>query len=107
MTLDFRTKLLLAMMGLVAAVTAAILLITQNQVALSYERHFQDSFQSQVETFLERQRGRLAPVKERLQEAASTPRVIAAIQIAGKDGAEQQDVDDLYKNGVDYLMDVL
>jgi PAS domain S-box-containing protein len=107
MTLDFRTKLLLAMMGLVAAVTAAILLITENQVRRSYERHFKESFQTQLQTFLERQRDRLAPVKERVAEGATTPRVIAAMQNAGLPTAEQQDVDDLYKNGVDYLMDGL
>ena len=44
-TLSFRAKLLLAMMSLVVGVTTTTLLIMENQVRVSYERHFRQSFQ--------------------------------------------------------------
>jgi len=104
---NFRTKLLLAMMLLVAGVTVATLLITENQVRISYERHFQQSFGLQIESFLQEREARLAPVKERVANAAANPRVIAAMENAGQPGADQQDVDDLYQNGVDQLQQAL
>jgi len=105
--LNFRTKLLLAMMLLVVGVTGTTLLITENQVRISYERHFQQSFGLQIESFLQERAARLAPVKERVANAAANPRVIAAMENAGQPGADQQDVDDLYQNGIDQLQQVL
>jgi two-component system cell cycle sensor histidine kinase/response regulator CckA len=105
--LSFRTKLLLAMILLVASVTATTLLITENQVRSSYERHFQQAFGFQVESFLQQREARLNPVKTRVTEAASSPRIIAAMENAGQAEAGQQDLDDLYQNGIDQLLDVL
>jgi PAS domain S-box-containing protein len=92
---------LLAMMALVAGVTITTLLIAENQVRTSYERHFQESFAFQVESFLREREARLMPVKERIAEGAASPRVVAAMENAGQPGADQQDIDDLYNNGVD------
>jgi len=51
--MSFRLKLVLAMMLLVVGVTATTLLITENQVRVSSERHFQQSFKIQIESFLQ------------------------------------------------------
>jgi two-component system, cell cycle sensor histidine kinase and response regulator CckA len=106
-TLGFQAKLLLAMMLLVVGVTATTLLITESQVRVSYERHFQQSFRFQMQSFLQQREARLAPVNGRVAEAASSPRLIAAMENAGHPGAEQQDVDDLYQNGVDQLLEIM
>ena len=102
----FQAKLLIAMMVLVVGVTATTLLITENQVRLSYERHFQQVFRTQMQSFLAQQEWRLAPITGQLAEAASSARLIAPMEIAGQAGAEQQDIDDLYHNGMDQLVEV-
>jgi PAS domain S-box-containing protein len=105
--LSFRAKLLLAMMLLVVGVTTTTLLITENQVRVSYERHFQQSFKFQMESFLQQREARLAPVEERVAEVASSSRLIAAMDNAGQAGADPQDIDDLYQNGIDQLREVM
>ena len=105
--LSFRAKLLLAMMLLVVGVTTTTLLITENQVRVSYERHFRQSFRYQMDSFLQQRKARLAPVKERVAEAASSMRLIAAMDNAGQAGADPQDIDDLYQNGIDQLREVV
>jgi PAS domain S-box-containing protein len=97
----------MAMMFLVVGVTATTLLITANQVKISYERHFQQSFRAQMESFLARQGWRLAPVKRSVAEAAANARLVAPMENAGQATAEQRDIDDLYQNGVDQLAEVL
>jgi hypothetical protein len=105
--LSFRAKLLLAMMFLVVGVTTTTLLITESQVRISYERHFLQSFRFQMESFLQQREARLAPIEERVAGAASSPRLIAAMDIAGQSGADPQDIDDLYHNGIDQLREVM
>jgi two-component system, cell cycle sensor histidine kinase and response regulator CckA len=105
--LSFQAKLLLAMMLLVVGVTATTLLITENQVRVSYEHHFQQSFRFQMESFLQQREARLAPVNGRVAEAATSPRLLAAMENAGHPGADQQDIDDLYQNGIDQLLEVI
>jgi hypothetical protein len=105
--LSFRAKLLLAMMLLVVGVTTTTLLITENQVRVSYERHFRQSFRYQMESFLQQREARLAPVEGRVAEAAGSPRLIAAMDNAGHAGADPQDIDDLYQNGMDQLREVV
>ncbi|PWU10384.1 MAG: hypothetical protein C5B50_25645 [Verrucomicrobia bacterium] len=96
----------MAMMILVVGVTATTLLITENQVRASYERHFRETFKFQTQTFLEQRETRLAPIQEGVAEAgAARPRLIAAMENAGQPGAEQKDVDDLYQNGLDQLLE--
>jgi len=105
--MSFRLKLVLAMMLLVVGVTATTLLITENQVRVSSERHFQQSFKIQIESFLQQREGRLEPVKQRVANAAANPRLLAAMDIAGQPHPEQRDIDDLYQNGIDQLSDII
>jgi len=105
--MTFRLKLLLSMVLLVVGVTATTLLITENQVRLSYERHFQQSFRFQVDSFLQQREARLEPVRERVSAAAASPRLFAAMEIAGQEHTEQRDIDDLYQNGFDQLSDLI
>jgi two-component system, cell cycle sensor histidine kinase and response regulator CckA len=104
--LNFQGKLLVAMMVLVIGVTATTLLITENQVRLSYERYFQQAFRTQMQSFLEQQALRLASIRAQMPEQAGSPRVIAAMDNAGQPGAEQQDIDVLYLNGKDQLAEM-
>jgi two-component system, cell cycle sensor histidine kinase and response regulator CckA len=105
--MTFRLKLLLAMMVLVIGVTAVMLLITESQVLTSYERHFQQSFRYQVDSFLQQRQARLEPVRERLTLVSTNPRLLAAMENAGQPGAEQRDVDDVYQNAIDQLSEIL
>ena len=107
LALSFRAKLLLAMMLLVVGVTGTTLLITENQVRVSYARHFQQSFRFQLASFLQQRQGRLAPVEERVAEAANSVRLIAAMENAAQAEAEPKDIDDLYQNGMDQLREVM
>jgi two-component system, cell cycle sensor histidine kinase and response regulator CckA len=104
--MTFRLKLLLSMVLLVVAVTATALLITENQVRLSYERHFQQAFQFQVEFFLQQREARLEPVTERVLAAAGNTRLFAAMENAGQEHPDQRDIDDLYQNGLDQLAEL-
>jgi PAS domain S-box-containing protein len=100
---SFRAKILLTMMVLIVGVTVTMLVITDKQVQVSYERHFQQAFEFQMESFLQQREARLTPVKQRVAEAAGNPRLIAAMENAGQVGADLQDIDDLYQNGLDQL----
>jgi two-component system, cell cycle sensor histidine kinase and response regulator CckA len=105
--MTFRLKLLLSMVLLVVGITATTLLITENQVRRSYQRHFQQSFRFQVAFFLQQREARLEPVEERVSAAASSTRLFAAMENAGQDHPEQRDIDDLYQNGLDQLSEVM
>src|SRR5215469_7968182 len=105
--MTFRVKLLLSMVLLVLGITATTLLITENQVRRSYERHFQQSFRFQVDSFLQQREGRLEPVKERVSAAASSARLVAPMENAGQARPEQRDIDDLYQNAVDQLSELM
>lgn len=61
--LSFRTKLLLAMMLLVAGVSGTTLYVTQQKVRLTYLKIFQDQFESEVSYFASQQDGRLSNLK--------------------------------------------
>src|SRR5215831_8917751 len=90
--MSFRLKLLLAMMLLVVGVTVTTLVITETQVRLSYERHFQQSSQEQVRFFLQQRQARLDPIKERVLAAAGNIRLLASMR--------EHDTDDIYQNGI-------
>jgi two-component system cell cycle sensor histidine kinase/response regulator CckA len=105
--MTFRLKLLLAMMVLVIGVTATTLLITESQVRRSYERHFEQLFKFQVDSFLQQRQARLEPVRERLAVVSANPRLLAAMENAAQARPEQRDIDDLYQNAIDQLSEVL
>jgi len=95
------------MMLLVVGVIVTTLISTETLVRVSYERHFQQSFQFQVNSFLQQREARLEPVKERVSAAAASTRLFAAMENAGQAEPEQRDIDDLYQNGYDQLSEVL
>jgi PAS domain S-box-containing protein len=108
---NFQAKLLIAMMVLVVGVTATTLLITENQVRLSYERHFQQAFRAQMQSFLLQQELRLAPIKNQLSDsassaAASSARLVAAMEIADQPDAGQKEIDEVYRNGADQFAEL-
>ncbi len=105
--MTFRLKLLLAMMLLVVGVTATTLLITENQVRASYERHFQQSFQSQVDSFLRQREFRLEPVKQKIAAAAASTRLLAAMENVRQTHPDPKDIDDVYQNGLDELSEIV
>ena len=105
--MTFRVKLLLSMVLLVLGITATTLLITENQVRRSYERHFQQSFRFQVDSFLQQREARLEPVREHVSTAASSTRLFAAMENVGQEHPDQRDVDDVYQNGFDQLSDLI
>lgn len=108
--MTFRLKLLLSMVLLVVGITATTLLITENLVQLSYERHFQQSFGFQNDLFLQQREARLEPIKERVSAAAASTRLFAAMENALQEHPDQRDaqrdIDDLYQNGMDQLSEV-
>jgi len=99
--LTFRTKLLLAMMLIVAGVCTATLLVTQQRVRVNYERMFREQYERQVSYFTSLQDARLASVKAECLSLAQSIRIIAALK------EPVVDADVLYKAGSDELRGVL
>ncbi|HKS75538.1 MAG TPA: adenylate/guanylate cyclase domain-containing protein [Terriglobales bacterium] len=62
--LSFRTKLLLAMLVLVAGVTGATLYVTQRKFQAVYQRLLQEQFEAEVNYFTKQQEARLGNLKE-------------------------------------------
>jgi len=77
--LSFRTKLILAMSLIVAGVTGATIVVTQQRVQAAYQHLFEQQFRMQIEFFSERQRARLESVRNQCKDVASSTRLIAAI----------------------------
>src|SRR6185295_3284699 len=78
--LSFRTKLLLAMMLVVAGVSVAALLVTQRRVQANYDRMFRSQFERQVGYFTGLQEARLGSVKGQCLTLSQSVRIIAAMQ---------------------------
>jgi class 3 adenylate cyclase len=96
---SFRLKLLLAMMAIVATVTAATVVATQRRVEATQRRIFEDRFESEVGLFTRLQDARLAAVKRECLALARSVRLLAAM--------EEQDVPLLYRTAVNELRGVL
>ena len=71
--MSFRIKLLLAMMALVAGVTAATLYVTQQKVQSAYLKLFQEQFEAEVNYFTLQQENRLSSAKSSCQDLARLP----------------------------------
>jgi class 3 adenylate cyclase len=97
--LNFRLKLFLAMMLVVTGVTGAALLVTQQEVAATYAKIFQERFRTEVELFAAAQEARLTTVKDKCRELARSVRLIAAL--------EEGDTTLLYKIAFDELREVV
>jgi hypothetical protein len=105
--MTFQLKLVLSMVLLVVGITATTLLITESQVRLSYQRHFLQSFGSQVDSFLRQREARLEPVQERVSDAALNTRLVAAMENADLEHPDQRDIDDVYQNARDQLAELM
>ena len=99
--LSFRTKLLLAMMLVVAGVSLAALLVTQRRVQANYDRMFRSQFDRQVSYFTSLQDARLGQVKEQCLTLSQSVRIIAALK------EPQIDLALLYSAAFDELRAVL
>src|SRR5438046_3076420 len=99
--LTFRTKLLLAMMLVVAGVSVATLSVTQRRVQANYERMFRSQFERQIGYFTSLQDARLGSVKEHCLALSQSVRIIAEMK--------ETDIDlpKLYINADDELRAVL
>jgi class 3 adenylate cyclase len=77
---SFRTKLLLAMMFVVAGVTIVMLLIAQKRVQANYERMFRTQYEWQVGYFTALQEERLAAIKEQCVALVKSVRLLAILR---------------------------
>ena len=77
--LSFRTKLLLAMMLVVTAVSVAILLVAQQRVRRSYETMFRTQFERQIGYFTALQESRLGAIEERCLSFTKSVRLVAQL----------------------------
>src|SRR5437899_145640 len=77
--MSFRTKLLLAMMVVVAGVSGTTLYVLQQRVQANYERVFRKQFERQLGFFVTLQEARLEKVKEQTLKLAQSPSVVTAM----------------------------
>ena len=76
----FRTKLLIAMMLLVCAITALALYFAQHSVAASFERDLAREYQAELGALHHAQQIRHAALVERCHALLRRPRIIAALE---------------------------
>jgi signal transduction histidine kinase len=96
---SFRTKLSVAMMLVVASITALGFYLAQRNVATNAERALQQNFQAELSALHKLQELRHAALAERCRELASKPRIHAAL--------EDNALDLLYPSATDELRDLM
>ncbi|MBS0662051.1 MAG: HAMP domain-containing histidine kinase [Verrucomicrobia bacterium] len=96
---SFRTRLLVAMMLVVAAATGLTLVLAQHQLAVTGEHDLERAFQDQLEARHNLRELRHAALVERCRDLVRKPRIHAALE----DGA----LDLLYPSARDELRDVM
>lgn len=96
---SFRTKLSLAVMLVVAAVTALGLYLAQRNVTATAERNLQQNFQTELSSLHKLEQLRHAALAERCRVLASKPRIHAAL--------EDNALDLLYPSAKDELRDLM
>ncbi|MFA5057307.1 MAG: HAMP domain-containing sensor histidine kinase, partial [Opitutaceae bacterium] len=96
---SFRTKLLVAMMLVVSAVTALGLFFAQRNVAAAVQRDLRQEFQNALAALHAAQELRYAALAERCRTLAQKPRIHAAL--------EDNALDLLYPSARDELADVM
>ncbi|HNC23070.1 MAG TPA: ATP-binding protein [Opitutaceae bacterium] len=96
---SFRTRLLVAMMVVVAAATGLTLVLAQHQLAVTAERDLERAFQDQLDARHTLRELRHAALVERCRDLVRKPRIHAALE----DGA----LDLLYPSARDELRDVM
>jgi signal transduction histidine kinase len=97
--LKFRLKLLIAMMLVVVAVTGVTLYIAEKNLRQTNQETLEAQFQNEVQGYLALQEARLAGIDEKCRTLSHAVRLRAAL--------EERDVDDLYRNALTELRDVL
>ena len=96
---SFRTKLTLAIMLIVFAVTALVLVVARRTAEAGVQEQLQREFQGEFAALFAVQETRRAAVTERCRTLARAVRIRAAL--------EENDVKDLYANGAVELRDLL
>src|SRR5437016_11779002 len=96
---SFRTKLLVAMMFVVSAITGSGLYLAQRNVTAAAKRDLQQNFQAELSSLDKVQRFRHAAIAERCSALASRPRIHAAL--------EDNALDLLYPSAKDELRDLM
>jgi signal transduction histidine kinase len=97
--LKFRLKLLFAMMAVVCAVTSATLYLAEKNLRTRQQEMLATQFQNEVRSFLALQETRLAGINEKCKALSHSVRLQAAL--------EESDVDDVYRNALTELRDIL
>jgi signal transduction histidine kinase len=97
--LRFRTKLFVAMVVLVSAMTAVVLFVTQRNAAAAVEQELQRAFQSELAALQSVQELRHAALVERCRTLVRRPRIHAAL--------EDDALDLLYPSAKDELRDLM
>ncbi len=95
----FRTRFLLAMMLVVAAITAAVFVFVQVHVSATQQRNLEERFQGQTNYLLAMRIARLTAITDKCRSLSHSVRIRAAL--------EEDDVDDLYSNAQDELRGVI
>ena len=95
----FRTKLLVAMMVMVVAITGTVLLVTQRNAARAFEEELQRDFQAELAAIHGVQEIRHAALVERCRSLVHRPRIHAAL--------EDNALDLLYPSAKDELRDLM
>src|SRR6266550_5703214 len=96
---SFRTKLLVAMMLVVSAITGSGLYLAQRNVTAAAKRDLQQNFQAELSSLDKVQKFRHAAIAERCSTLASRPRIHAAL--------EDNALDLLYPSAKDELRDLM
>lgn len=81
--LRFRTRLILAIFPILAAVTAASLWITESRFSAIYQNVFEAQFQSYIDSFEKSRAERFEAIGSKLEQAAQNPTILTQL----KDGA--------------------
>ncbi len=97
--LSFRTKLLIAIMLIVFAITGLGLFLAQQNVAATAERDLQQNFQADLSTVHKLQELRHAALADRCRKLSMRPRIHAAL--------EDNALDLLYPSAKDELRDLM
>lgn len=92
--LSYRTKLVLAMSLVVAAVTGSTIFVTERQVQTGYQRLFEEQFHHQTQNFAEQRARQLQELSALCRATAEKVRVVSAMEEA----LASNDPDLLYDN---------
>jgi signal transduction histidine kinase len=97
--LNFRAKLMLAMMLIVVVVIGATVYIAGNNLRANQDRTLEQQFHTQVRSFIALQEARSTAIAEKCRALSHSVRLRAAL--------EEHDVEDLYRNALSELLPVL